>query len=122
MSHKNYSEYEQEDQEVEDSLNDIYGEVEVCGMVFDSGRILKELDRIAFDQYISDSMQWYQCGVCDKIYRDDDAEEEAKECCQQYCDDCGKELDDSNESGFCEDCQELEDEEDEDDNTEDSES
>ena len=85
MSHKNYSEYEPEDQEVEDDLNQRSGEVEVCGMVFESGRILKELDRVAFDQYSNDSMRWYQCGVCDKIYRDDDAEEEARECCQQLC-------------------------------------
>lgn len=122
MSHKNYSEYEPSDQEIEDLLDELYPEpVEACGMEFSQSYILKNLDRVAFDMFGSDSMNWFTCDICGKLHQDDDAEESARECCQRYCDECGKELDDDpqgNSSDLCDDCQALEDEEFEEDSEE----
>lgn len=110
MSHKMYSEYEPSDDEITAELDEIYPEpVTACGMTFDQSYILKNLDRVAFDMYASNNMQWYQCDVCGKVYRTDDAEEDARECCQEYCDECGDPLPDG-ESELCEDCQNAEEE------------
>jgi len=45
--------------EFEDYLNDSYGRIEICGMVFFPSDILKECDPIAYRVYLSDfeSMQ-----------------------------------------------------------------
>ena len=72
---------EMTEEEYEEQLNEIYGEVEICGMTFDSGRVLKELDPIAFNCGMSDVSSEYDkwiCGECEEEY---DTEEEAEECC-----------------------------------------
>ena len=74
-------EVEKSESEYEEMLNDIYGTVEICGMTFDSGRALKELDPIAFRCGMSDLPLQYQCTECDKIYNEDD-EPEAEACCK----------------------------------------
>ena len=38
-----------DEKEYEEYLNDCYGTVNVCGITFDCGRILRELDNIAFN-------------------------------------------------------------------------
>jgi hypothetical protein len=70
-------EHEITDQEYEDELNNVYGEVEICGMTFDSGRALHELDPIAFRCGQSDEMKW-ECSECGKVY---DEEQDAADCC-----------------------------------------
>lgn len=55
----------------EEFLNEIYGVVTICGMEFDSGHALKELDPIAF-----------RCGVADEYVEvdlDDYVSEDDKE-------------------------------------------
>lgn len=75
--------YEKEKSESEyiDYLNEIYGEVKICGMAFDSGYVLKELDPIAFHCGLSDMPILWACGECDKVYEDD--QESAEECCKE---------------------------------------
>lgn len=108
MSHKMYSEYEPTDDEITDLLDEIYpDDVVVCGMYMSQSYILKEMDRIAFDSFASDSMRWYVCDVCGEVHKDDDAEESARECCQEYCDECGQALPDG-ETDLCENCQDAE--------------
>lgn len=71
------------DEEYEDYLNDIYGEVKICGMTFDSGRALKKLDEIAFNcgknDYESENEIWI-CEECNKEYNN---EEDAENCCKE---------------------------------------
>lgn len=76
-------EYEMTDEEYRDMLDEIYGEVEVCGMTFSSGRVLEELDPTAFrcgkGDYESEQPSKWQCGTCDTEYNE---EEDAEECCK----------------------------------------
>ncbi len=69
-------EHEITDEEYIEELNEIYGEVEICGMTFDAGRALKELDPTAFDCGKSDLMKW-ECSECGAVY---DEEDDAEEC------------------------------------------
>ena len=104
MSHKMYSEDEPTDDEITEMLDEIYPDpVTACGMTFDQSYILKEMDRVAFDSFASDNMRWYKCDVCGTVYKSDDAEDEARECCQEYCDNCGDDLPDG-DTGLCETC------------------
>jgi hypothetical protein len=114
MSKQGYSEVDPSDREIEDYLDEIYPEdVVVCGYKMTQSYVLKRMDRIAFDMFGSDNMRWYKCDICDTIYKDDDAEDSAIECCQKTCDECGKDLDDDYEADMCEDCL-IEEENDED--------
>src|SRR5688572_26304097 len=112
MSHKNYSEQAPTDSEIVDFLEEIYPEdVTICGQSFSQAYALKRLDRISFDMVASNLMDWYSCDECNTVYKDEDAEEKARECCQNYCKDCDEPLykdencDDTN-SGLCWDCEE----------------
>ena len=71
--------------EYEDTLNEIYGTVEVCGMTFDSGRILRELDPTAFvcgqvDYESELAPKEWACSVCGVVF---DNEDEAEKCCNE---------------------------------------
>jgi len=71
--------------EYEEILNKICGEVYVCGLTFDSGAVLRKLDPIAFRcsqaDYESEleSEEW-KCGCCGVVYDDED---DAEECCRK---------------------------------------
>jgi hypothetical protein len=78
MPQQNYEEVELTEQEYEDMLDEIYGEVQICGMTFNSGRALRELDPTAFRCGMADEPQKWKCLGCDRIYEDED---EAAECC-----------------------------------------
>jgi hypothetical protein len=71
-----------EDEAIE-QLNKIYGKVYICGITFNSGEALLELDPIAFHQAkldLEDQMEHkYECSECGEQYDDED---EAEECCQ----------------------------------------
>tara|TARA_R100001530_G_scaffold65667_1_gene46986 strand:+ start:400 stop:669 length:270 start_codon:yes stop_codon:yes gene_type:complete len=75
----NAIEIEKDEKEFEEYLNSAYGTVEICGMEFDAGTALKELDPIAFNVGLSDEPIRYQCEECEEIF---DEEDEAEECCQ----------------------------------------
>lgn len=71
------------EEEYEDILNEIYGDVEICGISFESARALKELDPIAFDCGFADYQEYetvYICPICGEEWEDED---EAMYCCQE---------------------------------------
>lgn len=71
------------EEEFIDVLDDIYGDVEICGMKYSSGRALLELDPIAFrcaqGDYEGEQDSSWQCGECLTEHNDED---EAEECCK----------------------------------------
>ena len=75
----NATQKEYDDREYEDRLTDIFGEVQICGMTFDSGRALHELDPIAFNCARNDEEIVWICGECNAEY---ETEDEAEECCK----------------------------------------
>ena len=70
------------DDKYEEFLDEVYGEVSVCGITFDAGRILRKLDPIAFrcgkNDYESMLDPIWVCGECGEEY---DEEWEAEDCC-----------------------------------------
>jgi hypothetical protein len=77
----NITEIEKDEREFEDILNETYGTVEICGMTFDQGTALKELDPVAFRCAMSDEPIRYACGECGKEFEEDE-QDEAEECCK----------------------------------------
>ena len=80
-----------DEDEVIEQLDEIYGEVDICGMKYSSGRALKELDPIAFREAqldLEDNLPTkYECGVCGEQY---DEEDDANECCQEEVKEAGE--------------------------------
>lgn len=76
----NAQQKETTEEEYEEQLNDIFGTVEICGMTFDSGRALKELDPTAFRVGMSDIEEPWICSECDSEH---DNEDDAEECCKE---------------------------------------
>lgn len=110
MSKKSYSEKDMSDSEVEELIDEMYPDpVIVCGMKMSQGYILRHLDIPAFNAIAAENTKW-QCDICDTIH---DNEEDAKDCCQRYCDNCGDDLDDDNPNDLCDDCLDDETEEEE---------
>jgi len=84
MSKNKYSEYEPTDEEIMEEIEQIYPEtIDICGMKMSPAYILRKMDRVAFDMYCSDNMNYFKCDVCGTIFKSEDAEEEAIECCQE---------------------------------------
>lgn len=64
-------------------LDDIYGDVNICGINYNAGYALEQIDPIAFNVGFSDYQEEetiYLCPICNSEYED---EEEAKYCCQE---------------------------------------
>ena len=76
----NVTEKERTEEEYENQLTDIYGDVNICGMKYPAGRALRLLDPIAFRCSLADNEIIYQCGECDEEH---ESEEEAKDCCKR---------------------------------------
>ncbi len=75
--------FEMSEEQYRDMLDEIYGDVEICGQRFSSGRALQELDPTAFrcgqTDYESDQpSRW----MCDECKTEHETEDEAKECCK----------------------------------------
>lgn len=83
----NAQERERTEEEHRDFLDEIYGEVKICGMTFDSGRALQLLDPIAFRCDISSAPIEWECEECNTNHGED--EDAANECCQKECEECG---------------------------------
>jgi hypothetical protein len=66
-----------------DVLDEIYGEVEICGMKYSSGRALLELDPVAFRcgkvEYEDGLDRKWHCSKCEIEFDD---ETDAEECCK----------------------------------------
>lgn len=74
------SEKEIDEKEFEDYLNDVYGDVNICGLKYPAGRALKQVDPIAFNVAHADHPSNYECGKC-LIEHDD--EDDAEQCCTE---------------------------------------
>lgn len=66
-----YVEEHNTEEAYEEKLNEIYGEVEVCGTSFQAGRILKELDPIMFSCGMSDNEDSIREDAENEISEDD---------------------------------------------------
>jgi hypothetical protein len=79
-----------DESEYEDVLNDIYGDVDICGITYNAGYALRTLDPIAFDcglqDYINEQDTTWECSKCGTEYDDED---EAEDCCKFECAECG---------------------------------
>ena len=75
------TEIEMDENEYEEYLNESYGEVEVCGCSYPAGRVLREIDPIAFRWGLYDEPTRYKCDHCDTEY---ETEEEAEDCEKEY--------------------------------------
>ena len=71
-------EVEKDERAYEEMLNDCYGTVTICGIEFEQGTALKELDPIAFRCGLSDEPVQYECSECSTVFDDED---EAEDCC-----------------------------------------
>jgi hypothetical protein len=106
---------ELDEDEVIEQLDEIYGEVDICGMKYSSGQALKELDPIAFHQSKLDlennmDIRW-ECGNCGEQF---ETEDEAEDCCKLECGGCAVLFDPMLlEDGLCEDCRKNKESEDE---------
>ena len=63
-------EYEMTEEEYEEVLDELFGEVDICGMTFSSGQALKELDPTAFrcgkvDEESEHDDKW-ECSECEE--------------------------------------------------------
>lgn len=74
----NATEYYPSESDIIDRLNDIYGDIDVCGMTYGAGDILAEVDPTALRCMVAEATQW-QCSECDEVH---DAEGDAEECCK----------------------------------------
>jgi len=76
----NVTEKEMSEDEYEEYLDNIYGDVNICGYKYPSGGALKELDPIAFRCGLCEQPIKYECGKCGEIYEE---EHEAEDCCKE---------------------------------------
>lgn len=77
-------EFEMTDEAYRDMLDELYGDVEICGMKFSSGYALQQLDEVAFrcgkSDYESEQPSKWECSECAETF---DEEDEADECCKK---------------------------------------
>ena len=76
----NAKEKEITEEEYEETLDDIYGDIDICGYKYPAGRALREIDPVAFRCGLADEPIKWLCGDCEKEH---DTEEEAAECCKE---------------------------------------
>ena len=83
---------ELDEKEFEDYLNDLYGDVDVCGMSMPAGSVLREMDDCAFRTARNDhnsTQDVWECPICHRGYNE---ESDAQECCfdgEFGCPTCG---------------------------------
>ena len=73
--------------EFEEDLTELFGDVCVGHICWGAGHVLRELDPIAFDQGIADGMG-YLCTTLNVVYDDYD---DAVEACKEYNEEMGLE-------------------------------
>ena len=67
--------------EYEKILNEQYPPIEIFGMEYGSGKVLRDIDETAFEQMFADdedNIRW-ECRICGEVY---DLEENAENCCE----------------------------------------
>jgi hypothetical protein len=75
------------DREFEDILDELYPDVNICGMKFSPGHALRMLDEVAFDQARNDYTDSFDqdnpVWICEKCESEFDNEDDAEECCKE---------------------------------------
>lgn len=74
----NAYEKDKDEKAFEETLNETWGDVQVCGLRYGAGYVLRHLDPIAFRCALSDESIVYCCGMCHAEF---DMEDDAEECC-----------------------------------------
>ena len=92
-----------DDKAFADYLNELYEPVTICGITFDQGTAIRELDPTAFNCMRNDMQEYttiYTCPVCCKEHEDRD---DALWCCQTQpaCEICGMEWDTEEDAETC---------------------
>lgn len=100
-------EHEVDDEEYEEFLNELYGDIDVCGLPYPAGHVLHEIDPIAFRcgkvEYESEQSSRWKCGNCGTEYDDED---EAEDCCKEECSECYELFEpDQLTNGLCPECE-----------------
>ncbi len=67
-----------DENDLEEQITEIYGTFEVCSIKFDAGRILREVDPIAFQCALNDEPEAW---VCDECSSEHETEEDGNNCC-----------------------------------------
>jgi len=65
--------------EYEENLTEMFDSIIIGYLTFNAGKIVRELDPIAFEQGMSEEPERWGCTECNNIY---DNEDEAEECCK----------------------------------------
>ena len=76
---RNYTEFEMQDWAFEAHLDDAFGEVEICGIVYGQGQALRAVDPVAFRCAKADYQHW-ECEHCGCLHT---VEDEAALCCEE---------------------------------------
>lgn len=71
---------EKTEDEYEEYLTEIFGSITIGYLIFDAGKIVRELDPIVFRCGMSDLDEEWRCNECNRIY---DNKEEAEDCCKK---------------------------------------
>jgi hypothetical protein len=75
------------DRKFEDIIDDMYPEVDICGIKFSPGHALRTLDEVAFDQARNDYTDSFDrdnpVWICDECGEEFDNEDDANECCAE---------------------------------------
>lgn len=74
-------EVEQDETKHMEMLNELYGEVEICGQEYNAGYALREIDPTAFNLSMADTPIIWACGKCGENHGED--RELAEECCTE---------------------------------------
>ena len=76
----NANEIEQDEDQYEEELNEIYGTATVCGYEYDQGTLLREISPTTFRCGLADEPLRYECDECKAVY---DNKDEAEDCCEE---------------------------------------
>jgi hypothetical protein len=69
------------DDEYEEILNELYGEVDICGELYNHGTVLRTFNPMRFNSYKADyESMYYMCGECSSRHEEEDM---ARECCSE---------------------------------------
>jgi hypothetical protein len=79
MNPKEIEKYTEDD--YDDMLDEVYGDIEIGNLTYSTSRVLKEIDPIAYDYGFSDYQEYvYECSECGETFED---EQDAEECCRE---------------------------------------
>lgn len=75
------------EEEIENKLNKKFGIIEICGLPYPSGSVLREISPTMFAKFVINLPTLWVCSECQLEYQ---IESDAECCCQAECFECGK--------------------------------